>query len=95
MSTIEERVAALEDSVERLEEIVDEGTEAGKYTAVVEQLMEKYGWTAEEATRNFNNILNQVAAGGIGGAGTEPPPGGIGTEPDAEPTPGGGLGGIA
>lgn len=61
MSTIEERVAALEGSVERLETIVEQGTPAGQYTAVVEKLMADYGWTAEEATTNFNNLLNSQA----------------------------------
>lgn len=58
MSTLEERVAALEGSVERLNTIVDQGTPAGQYTAVVEKLMADNGWTAEEATTNFNNLLN-------------------------------------
>lgn len=58
MSDIEARVAALEGSVQRLETIVDQGTDAGKYTAVVEKLMADNGWTAEEATTNFNALLN-------------------------------------
>lgn len=55
MSTLEERVT-------RLEEIVGEGTPAGRYTAVVEKLMADHGWTAEEATANFNALLESKAA---------------------------------
>jgi hypothetical protein len=68
MATLEEleaRLAKLEGTVDRLdrvETIVDKGTPAGQYTVVVEQLMKDYGWTAEEAVTNFNNLLANVAA---------------------------------
>jgi hypothetical protein len=65
--SLEDRVAALEATIAeaeprlaRIETIVTEGTPAGQYTAVVEKLMLDNGWTAEEATRNFNALLNSL-----------------------------------